>query len=231
MLELVERAKFGKNSASTSNGVPASISSTNSTSAAGTSLRRTRTGRPPGTRCWSPAVGGVDELAAPWPARRRAAARPPGRARRGSTGPGCGAAAGRPRWSRSRPTPATRSPNSSGCRSAKAMIDMPPIEWPTSTTGPSGATCPITVARSSPSWSIGGVLAVGPPGAAVRALVVEDHPVLAAEGRALEVPAVEVERVAVHEDDGQLAVGYAAAHGVRRRTRRSRRAGRRRRRR
>ena len=39
-----------------------------------------------------------------------------------------------------RPTPTTRSPNSSGCCSASAMIVIPPIEWPTSTTGPSGTT-------------------------------------------------------------------------------------------
>jgi hypothetical protein len=47
-------------------------------------------------------------------------------------------------------------------------------------------------------------------GPAVRALVVEHHPALAAEVLALEVPAVEVERVAMHEHDGRLA-------GVRRR--------------
>ena len=43
------------------------------------------------------------------------------------------------------------------------------------------------------------------PGAAVRALVVVDGADQPAVGRALEVPAVEVERVAVAEDDGELA--------------------------
>ncbi len=51
-------------------------------------------------------------------------------------------------------TPLTRSANSSGCRSARAMIDMPPIECPTSTTSPFGATSSITLARSSPSCSM-----------------------------------------------------------------------------
>ena len=37
-------------------------------------------------------------------------------------------------------TPITRGPNSSGCRSASDITAMPPIEWPTSTTGPVGAT-------------------------------------------------------------------------------------------
>ena len=48
----------------------------------------------------------------------------------------------------------TRSPNSSGCWSASAMIVMPPIEWPTSTSGPVGAVASITAARSRPSWSM-----------------------------------------------------------------------------
>ena len=34
------------------------------------------------------------------------------------------------------------------------MIAMPPIEWPASTSGPSGATAAITAARSSASWSM-----------------------------------------------------------------------------
>ena len=37
-------------------------------------------------------------------------------------------------------TPITRGPNSSGCRSTSDITAMPPIEWPTSTTGPVGAT-------------------------------------------------------------------------------------------
>ncbi len=51
-------------------------------------------------------------------------------------------------------TPATRSRNSSGYWSASAIIVMPPIEWPTRTSGPVGATASITALRSPPSWSI-----------------------------------------------------------------------------
>ncbi len=51
--------------------------------------------------------------------------------------------------------PMTLLPNSSGCWSASAMMVMPPIEWPTSTTGVSpGAVASITSCRSAPSWSI-----------------------------------------------------------------------------
>ena len=53
------------------------------------------------------------------------------------------------------------------------------------------------------------VLAVGAPGAAVGALVVEDRAHQVAVGRALEVPAVEVEAEAVHEDDGDVGRGAA----------------------
>ena len=52
-----------------------------------------------------------------------------------------------------------------------------------------------------------GVLPVGPVRPAVRALVVERHPALAAERLALEVPAVEVERIAVREDQGHVVAG------------------------
>ena len=51
--------------------------------------------------------------------------------------------------------------------------------------------------------------------AAVRALVVEHHPVLAAERLALEVPAVEVEGVAVHEDQRHVVARLAATRGLR----------------
>ena len=37
-------------------------------------------------------------------------------------------------------TPITRGPNSSGCRSTSDITAIPPIEWPTSTTAPVGAT-------------------------------------------------------------------------------------------
>jgi hypothetical protein len=50
------------------------------------------------------------------------------------------------------------------------------------------------------------VLVAGTGRAAVRTLVVEHEPVLGAHGQPLEVPAVEVEGVAVHEHDGDRAV-------------------------
>ena len=58
------------------------------------------------------------------------------------------------------------------------------------------------------------VLLVGAGRPAVAALVVEDRAHLAAVGGALEVPAVEVERVAVDEDDGQVVVGGGHAAEV-----------------
>ena len=112
-------------------------------------------------------------------------------------------------------TPETRLANSSGCRSAKAMIDMPPIEWPTRTTLPFGATVSMTRARSSPSWSMVACSRSDALGAAVRALVVERHPVLAAERLALEVPAVEVEGVAVREDERHVVARLATPGGLR----------------
>ena len=51
-------------------------------------------------------------------------------------------------------TPATRSLNSFGFRSASAMIVMPPMECPTSTIGPSGTTERRIASRSAPSWAI-----------------------------------------------------------------------------
>lgn len=51
-------------------------------------------------------------------------------------------------------TPATRSRNSCGSWSASAITVMPPIEWPTSTSGPLGTTASSTALRSLPSWSI-----------------------------------------------------------------------------
>lgn len=52
------------------------------------------------------------------------------------------------------PTPITRSPNSSGCCSARAMIVMPPIECPIRITGPVGANRSTIPYRSAPSWSM-----------------------------------------------------------------------------
>ena len=62
----------------------------------------------------------------------------------------------------------------------------------------------------------GRVLTVGPFRTAVRALVVEGHSVLAAERLALEVPAVQVERVAVHEDQCRVVARppFPWAYGV-----------------
>ncbi len=52
-------------------------------------------------------------------------------------------------------TPMILPPNSSGCWSASAMMVIPPIEWPTSTTGWSpGAVAISTSCRSAPSWSM-----------------------------------------------------------------------------
>ncbi len=113
-----------------------------------------------------------------------------------------------------RPTPTTRSPNSSGCCSASAMIDMPPIEWPTRTTGPSGTTSSMTAAGRGRAgrWSRARGRAAGP---AVRALVVEHGAHQAAVAGPLEVPAVQVERVAVHEDDGERGSAAARCGGGR----------------
>ena len=72
----------------------------------------------------------------------------------GSSGTTSGAGRGRRRWCAIRPTPTTRSPNSSGCCSASATIVIPPIEWPTSTTGPSGTASSSTRSRSWPSCSM-----------------------------------------------------------------------------
>ena len=93
---------------------------------------------------------------------------------------------------------------------------MPPIEWPTSTTSPFGASLLDHARQVVTELLDGRVLAVRPLRATVRALVVEDHPVLAAERLALEVPAVQVERVAVHEDHRRVGAATALALGVRR---------------
>ena len=89
------------------------------------------------------------------------------------------------------------------------MIAIPPIECPTSTTGPVGHQLLEHPQQVVAELVDGGVLPVRASGAAVRALVEEHHPVLAAEVRALEVPAVEAQRVAVHEHD--VGSGESAA--------------------
>ena len=96
------------------------------------------------------------------------------------------------------------------------MIDIPPIEWPTRMTLPFGASCAMTLRQVVAELVDGRVLTVRSLRASVRALVVEDHPVLAAERLALEVPAVEVEREAVHEHECQGRAVRSLAVGVRR---------------
>ena len=54
------------------------------------------------------------------------------------------ASAIRPALVDSSATPMTREPKSSGCRSAKAMIVIPPMLCPTSSTGPAGTRSPST---------------------------------------------------------------------------------------
>ena len=88
------------------------------------------------------------------PAWRRPATRTVRRAPSGRTGSRIRCTSTLPAVVEIRPTPTTRSPNSSGCCSARAMIVIPPIEWPTSTTGPSGTTSSRTCLRSWPSWSM-----------------------------------------------------------------------------
>ena len=115
-----------------------------------------------------------------------------------------------------RAAPTTREPNSSGRSAASPMIVMPPIEWPTSTTGPRGTRASRTAARSRASCSIVEFSECPRPGRAVAALVVEDQPrvgtvpvrggQLGGEGPPLEVQRGHRQRVAVHEDDGQRRV-------------------------
>ena len=114
--------KVGKKSATTPNGVAESISSTNSTYLAGTaspnassSVATSATERPilrnrSTVRCprASAATSRAGELAADGRGQQRHAR--------------CGAGRCRRPWSPTRPTPTTRSPNSSGCSSASATI-------------------------------------------------------------------------------------------------------------
>ena len=167
--------------------------------------RRTRTGRwPP----WRP-------RGRPGGRRRRAGGRGPGCGRCGwsarrpawpaASAAGSGSGRGRRRWSRSarRRRPgrrtargAARPARRSSCRPSSGRPGPP---------GPSGTTASRTVQQVAAELVDGGVALGRAAGAAVRALVVVDRADQAAVGRALEVPAVEVERVAVAEDDGQRA--------------------------
>ena len=112
-------------------------------------------------------------------------------------------------WSRA--TPRIRVPNSSGRVCASRMIVMPPIEWPTSTTGPVTDHLVQHLHQVIGQLRQPAVLRRRPAGATVGPLVVEDLPDLPAEVLALEVPAVQVQRVAVHQDQGEV-VGRALVH-------------------
>ena len=78
--------------------------------------------------------------------------------------------------------PTTRSPNSSGYGSANAMMVMPPIECPTSTSGPSGAVRSITRRSGVPERGEVVLAGLQPAGPAVPRLVVRDDPVVAPLG-------------------------------------------------
>ena len=108
-------------------------------------------------------------------------------------------------------TPTTRGAEQLGRASASAMIVMPPIEWPTSTTGPLGTTASRTASQVAAELVDGGVLGRAAAAAAVRALVVEDEPagVVGGQRLALVVPDGHLLGVAVDEDDGQRGVAPA----------------------
>ena len=119
-------------------------------------------------------------------------------------------AARRPRPPTSRGTrrPTTRSVKNSGCCSASAMIVMPPIECPTSTSGPSGASARMHGVEVVAELVDRAALPRGALGAAVAALVVEhltdDRVGEVGQEPALEVPGAPVEREPVHEHDGEI---------------------------
>ena len=203
-------SKFGKNCASTSNDVAASMLSTNSTYDAGTSSpnanwsatrkpmfdprRRTRStssgasARPAISRgpTWPPRESGISLL------MMRCVLRPPAVVDTSAT-------------------PATRCSNDVGVplgvghdrHAAHRVPDQHDLA-----VGCHLAQHPLDVVAELVDRR---VLVVGATRPAVRALVVEHEAVLAAEVLALEVPAVEVERVAVHEDDRRLGLRTAGA--------------------
>ena len=76
---------------------------------------------------------------------------------------------------------------------------MPPIEWPTSTTGPVGAVASQDGEQVVAELVDRGVLVASPARAAVAALVPEDQPAQVGEVAALVVPAVLVQRQPVAE--------------------------------
>ena len=188
----------GRTRATTSNGVAESISSTNSTYAAGTSSPN--------------ANRSVATIATARPARRSPSTMRCPRARvrtarwvtppvslAGIIGSRIRLGSSPPAVVETRPTPTTRSPNSSGCCSASATIVMPPIEWPTSDDRPLRRDRVEDRQQVVAELLDGRVVVARAARPAVRALVVEDGAHQAAVGRALEVPAVQVQREAVHE--------------------------------
>ena len=90
---------------------------------------------------------------------------------------------------------------------------MPPIEWPTRTSWPSGAASSMTAVQVAAELvDVAGLLAAAPR-APVPALVPGDHAVAVADQRlALQDPALEAEAEAVGEDDGRL-VGRGGVGG------------------
>ena len=127
-------------------------------------------------------------------------------------------------------TASTRSRTTSGCCPAYDMTLMPPIECPTSTTGPVVQVASRTAARSRPSWATVQSSRAGCAGAAVPALVVGDDPETGVDQRAaLEHPRLHRQGEPVDEHDGRGAPGEVApAQAGRSPARRSRRGGRRR---
>ena len=161
----------------------------------------------------APRAGDVDDLVAAVEGAHGAPDEPAAEAERQHREQDRGRGRGRRPWSRSSAAPTTLSPNSSGCCSASEMTLIPPIEWPTTTHRPGDGVLD-DAAQVVAELVDGAVLLVGAGRAAVAALVVEDGAHLAAVGGALEVPAVEVQRVAVHEDHGQVVVGGGHAAEV-----------------
>ena len=89
------------------------------------------------------------------------------------------------------------------------MIVMPPIEWPTSTSGPSGASARITASRSRPELLDRAALPrrrarSGRGCAGRRARGARGGSAELGEAAALEVPGAAVEGESVHEHDGEL---------------------------
>ncbi len=143
--------------------------------------------------------------------------------RRASTPATCGAAlwnhramgAGIPSGTSARPpevvamsaTPRTRSPNSSSWWAAYDITVMPPIECPTSTSGPVGRRGGDHRREVATELVDGGVLRRPATAATVAALVPEHEPAQRTQVAALVVPGVLLEGVAVAEDDGEPVAG------------------------